>query len=120
SGRDGGAAEGLFKRATALDPDLAEAHIGLARALIAQWDYGSVEDFAPLVREARQSGLRAAGLDGENPYAQYVLAQTSHWAGDVQASVAYASRAVELNANFALGHFYLGVVLGLDRRRAEG
>jgi adenylate cyclase len=119
SGSEGAAAYGLFKTAIALDPDLAEAHIGLARALIAQWDYGSVEDFAPLVREARQSGLRAAELEGENPYAQYVLAQTSHWAGDVQAAIAYASRAVDLNANFALGHFYLGVVLSLDGRHEE-
>ncbi|SEP33221.1 TolB amino-terminal domain-containing protein [Rhodospirillales bacterium URHD0017] len=119
TGTDGAAAYGLFKTAIALDPDLAEAHLGLARALIAQWDYGSVEDFAPPVGEARQSGLRAAELDGENPYAQYVLAQTSHWAGDVQTAIAYASRAVELNVNFALGHFYLGVVLSLDGRHEE-
>jgi adenylate cyclase len=119
TGIDGPAAYGLFKTAIALEPDLAEAHFGLARSLIAQWGYGSVEDFAPLVNEARQSGLRAAELDSENPYPQYVLAQTSHWAGDVQAAVAYASRAVELNANFALGHFYLGVVLSLDGRHEE-
>jgi adenylate cyclase len=119
TGTDGAAAYGLFKTAIALDPDLAEAHLGLARALIAQWDFGSVEDFAPLVGEARQSGLRAAALDGENPYAQYVLAQTSHWAGDVEAAIAYARHAVELNGNFALGHFYLGVVLSLDGRHGE-
>jgi tetratricopeptide (TPR) repeat protein len=119
TGTEGAAAYGLFKTAIALDPELTEAHLGLARALIAQWDYGSVEDFAPLVSEARQSGLRAAELDGENPYAQFVLAQTSHWAGDVQAAIVYASRAVELNANFALGHFYLGVVLSLDGRHEE-
>jgi len=119
TGTDGAAAHGLFKTAVALDPELAEAHLGLARALIVQWDYGSVGDFAPLVREARQSALRAAELDGENPYAQYVLAQTSHWAGDAQAAIAYASRAVELNENFALGHFYLGVALNLDGRHQE-
>jgi adenylate cyclase len=119
TGTEGAAAYGLFRTALALDPDLAEAHLGLARALIAQWDYGSVEDFAPLVREARQSALRAAELDGEDAYAQYVLAQTSHWAGDVQASIAYASRAVELNGNFALGYFYLGVMLSLDGRHED-
>ena len=119
TGKDGAAAYGLFKTAVALDPELTEAHLGLARALIVQWDYGSAEDFAPLVREARQSALRAAELDSENPYAQYVLAQTSHWAGDAQAAIAYASRAVELNGNFALGHFYLGVALNLDGRHQE-
>jgi adenylate cyclase len=119
TGTDGAAAYGLFKTGVALDPDLAEAHLGLARALIVQLDYGSVQDFAPLVREARESALRAAELDGESPYAQYVLAQTSHWAGDVQAAIAYASRAVELNGNFALGHFYLGVALNLDGRHEE-
>jgi adenylate cyclase len=119
TGTDGAAAYGLFKTAVALDPHLAEAHIGLARALIVQWDYGSVEDFAPLVREARASALRAAELDGENPYAQYVLAQTSYWAGDVRAAIAYASRAIELNGNFALGHFSLGIALSLDGRHEE-
>ena len=118
-GTEAAAAYGLFKTALALAPDLAEAHFGLARSLIAQWDYGSAEDFAPLVNEARQSALRAAELDSENPYPQYVLAQTSHWAGDVPAAIAYASHAVELNANFALGHFYLGVVLSLDGRHEE-
>jgi adenylate cyclase len=116
TGRDGAAAYGLFKTAVALDPNLAEAHLGLARALIVQWDYGSVEDLAPLVREARASARRAAELDGENPYTQYVLAQTSHWAGDVRAAIAFASRAIELNGNFALGHFYLGIALSLDGR----
>jgi adenylate cyclase len=119
TGKDGAAAYGLFKTAVALDPELAEAHLGLARALIAQWDYGSVEDFAPMVREAKESATRAAELDGENPYAQYVLAQISHWAGDVQAAIAYARHAVELNENFALGHFYLGVMLNLAGHHEE-
>jgi adenylate cyclase len=48
-----------------------------------------------------------------------VLAQTSHWAGDVRAAIAYANRAIELNGNFALGHFYLGIGLSLDGRHEE-
>jgi adenylate cyclase len=116
---DGKVADGLFKQALTLDPNLADAHLGLARALIVQWDYGSVEDFAPLVRQARESALQAVALDSENPQAQYVLAQTSHWAGDVRAAIAHASRAIELNGNFALGHFYLGIALSLDGRHEE-
>jgi adenylate cyclase len=116
---DGAAAYGLFKTAVALDPNLAEAHLRLARAPIVQWEYGSIEELAPSVREARESAIQAAALDGENPYAQYVLAQTSHWAGDVGAAIAYASRAIELNGNFALGHFYLGIALSLDGRHEE-
>src|SRR5215831_1722080 len=42
----------LCAQALALDPNLADAHLGLARALIVQWNYGSVEDFAPFVRQA--------------------------------------------------------------------
>jgi len=116
---DGKAAYGLFKQALLLDPNLADAHLGLARSLIVQWDYGSVEDFAPLVRQARESALQAVALDSENPQAQYVLAQTSHWAGDVGSAIAHASRAIELNGNFALGHFYLGIGLSLDGRHEE-
>ena len=116
---NGETAYGLFERALALDPNLADAHLGLARALIVQWNYGSVEDFAPFVRQARESALRAAALDRENPQVQYVLAQTSLWAGDVRAAIEYASHAIELNANFALGHFYLGIALSLDGRHEE-
>jgi adenylate cyclase len=116
---DGKAAYGLFKQALMLDPNLADAHLGLARALVVQWNYGPVEDFAPLVRQARESALQAVALDSENPQAQYVLAQTSHWAGDVGAAIAHASRAIELNGNFALGHFYLGIGLSLDGRHEQ-
>src|SRR3984893_15749140 len=116
---DGKVADGLFKQALTLDPNLADAHLGLARALIVQWDYGSVGDFGPLVRQARESALQAVALDSENPQAQYVLAQTSHWAGDVRAAIAYANRAIELNGNFALGHFYLGIGLSLGGRHEE-
>jgi adenylate cyclase len=116
---DGETAYRLFERALALDPNLADAHLGLARALIVQWNYGSVEDFAPFVRQARVSALRAAALDRENPQVQYVLAQTSLWAGDVRAAIEHASHAIELNENFALGHFYLGIALSLDGRQEE-
>jgi adenylate cyclase len=116
---DGETAYSLFERALVLDPNLADAHLGLARALIVQWNYGSVEDFAPFVRQARESALRAAALDRENPQVQYVLAQTSLWAGDVRAAIEYARHAIELNANFALGHFYLGIALSLDGRHEE-
>jgi len=68
------------------------------------------------VRQAREFALQAVAFDSENPQAQYVLAQLSHWAGDVGAAIAHASRAIELNSNFALGHFYLGIALSLDGR----
>jgi len=116
---DGITAYGLFKQALALDPNLADAQLGLARALIVQWDYGSIEDFAPFVLQARESALQALALDSENPQTQYVLAQTSLWAGDVRGAIANASRAIELNGNFALGHFYLGIALSLDGRHEE-
>jgi tetratricopeptide (TPR) repeat protein len=48
-----------------------------------------------------------------------VLAQTSHWAGDVPAAIAHANRAIELNGNFAVAHFYLGIGLSLNGRHEE-
>jgi len=63
---DGIAANGLFEQALMLDPNLADAHLGLARALIVQWNYGSIEDFAPLERQARESALQEVALDSEN------------------------------------------------------
>src|SRR5262249_29490673 len=66
SGADGVAAVDLFKRALALDPNLAEAHLGLARALVVPWNYGSVDDLAPLVQQARACAVQAVALDREN------------------------------------------------------
>src|SRR5215472_8483454 len=119
SAADGVMALDLFKKALALDPNLAEAHLGLARALIVQWDYRSVENLAPLVQQARTSALQALALDPENPQAHYVLAQTDFWAGDVGAAIVHARHSIDLNANFALGHFYLGVALSLVGRCKE-
>jgi hypothetical protein len=44
------------------------------------------------------------------------MSQTSLWAGDVRAAIEHASHAIELNENFALGQFYLGIALSLDGR----
>jgi len=116
---DGATALDLFKKALALDLNLAEAHLGLARALIVQWNYRSLENLAPLVQQARISAVQALALDPENPQAHYVLAQTDLWAGDVGAAIVHARRSIDLNANFALGHFYLGVALSLAGRCKE-
>src|SRR5262249_11232274 len=116
---DGATAYGLFKQALALDSNLADAHLGLARALIVQWDYGSVEDFPPFVREARESGLQALALESHIRQTKCVLAQTSYCAGDGPAAIAHANRAIELNGNFAGAHFYLGIGLSLDGRHEE-
>src|SRR5215467_14614608 len=104
---DGTTAYGLFKQALALNPNLADAHLGLAPALIVQWDYGSVEDFAPFVREAREAALQALALDSENPQTQYVLAQTSHWAGDVRAAIAHANRGPPPGSPTRPGYFII-------------
>src|SRR5258708_11405883 len=98
---DGISAYDLYKQALTLDPNLADAHLGLARALIVQWNYGSVEDFAPFVREGREAAPQAVALDSENPQAQYVRAQPSHWAVAVRAAIAPASLATRLNGKSA-------------------
>src|SRR5262249_20750290 len=69
---DGETAYGLFEQALAFDPNLAAAHLGLARALIVQWNYGSVEDFAPFVPQAPASALPSPPPPILNPSAPYI------------------------------------------------
>ncbi len=104
------AAYRLFQTAIALDANLAEAHIGVVRALNMQCLYGS-RDFASIREEAEAAAERAIALDDENAAAHYMLSRIRDEAGDAVSAIASARRAIELNANFALGYVALGAAL---------
>lgn len=102
-------ARDLFREAAQLAPDLAEAHVWLARVSAGLIAYGWSSDAAADGAEGVAAGLAAVRIDPESPYAHYGLAIISIYAGAPDQAVRAAERAVELNNSFALGHLVLGL-----------
>jgi adenylate cyclase len=99
----------LFRQAIALDPNLPEAHIWLARVSAGVGAYGWTEDPKSDLREGTQAALRAVQLDERNPYSHYALAIISVFSGELEQAVRAAEKAIELSPSFALGHLVLGM-----------
>jgi TolB-like protein len=112
-------ARDLFRSAAALDPQLAEAHIWLARVSggIALW--GWTEELASVSQEGLTAAFTAIRLDEQNPYAHYGLAITSCSTGEFRQAMRAAMRAIDLSPGFALGHLVLGMATLYSGRAEE-
>ncbi len=102
-------ARALFRDACAQDPELAEAHIWVARVSAGIVAYGWSEAPQRDIGEGLDAATRAIRLDERNPYSHYALAICSPYAGEPERSVLAAQRAIELSPSFALGHLVLGM-----------
>ena len=107
----------LFRKAVALDTQLAEAHMWLGRVNESIVGYGWSESPAADVREAVQSCLRGVRLDERDPYGHYSLAMSYLFSGALEQAVQSAERAAELSPSFALGQLGVGMGTSVRRRR---
>lgn len=102
-------ARNSFREAAALDQELAEAFIWLARVsagLVAyEWTDTEEED----IEEGLRAAMRAIRLDGKNPYSHYALAIVSAYANAPEQAALAAEKAIEDAPSFALGHLVLGM-----------
>lgn len=98
-----------FERAAVLDGELADAYVGIARALHGNAVYGHGTDNERDLHRAITAARRALELENDNAYAWYILAMIQATNGDAVAAVESACKAVELNPNLAWGHFALAV-----------
>jgi adenylate cyclase len=98
-----------FNEAIRLNPDLVDAHVGLARTHFSRAVYlvsdASGDDVGVTLKEARQ----ALALDDENIYGYYILSLASAHVDRIDDALWAARRATELNGNFAQGYFALAV-----------
>jgi tetratricopeptide (TPR) repeat protein len=101
-------AEAWLRRSIELDPNLAQAHMGLARTLIARIWLNWSSDIEKDLLEADASARRAVALDDRDPYAHYTLFLASMLMRQHEQALAEAQRAIDLSPNFALGYFALG------------
>lgn len=99
----------LFRRASALDPDLPEAHIWLARVSAGLIPYGWSMDPKADLAEGKAAALMAIRLDERNPYSHYGLAIVSVYAHELDQATRAAEKTIEISPSFALGHLVLGM-----------
>jgi Flp pilus assembly protein TadD len=66
------------------------------------------------LKEAAELAVRAAKLDGSDPWAHLALGQLATMRRQTDAAVHAFQRALELNPNFAAAHGFLGYALALD------
>jgi TolB-like protein/Tfp pilus assembly protein PilF len=98
-----------FREAVKLNPQLAEAHIWLARVSGGIVLWGWSDDPTAVSKEGLEAGMTAIRLDERNPYAYYGLAITSCGANHLQQATRAAMKAIDLSPGFALGHLVLGM-----------
>jgi adenylate cyclase len=97
-----------FERTLALDPSLAEAHAGIARALLAGTMYHGSERKVSLSR-VTAAAKKSLAIDDQNVEAYYALAIAASHSDELDAAFDFGQRATRLNENFAPGYFALAV-----------
>jgi TolB-like protein/class 3 adenylate cyclase/Flp pilus assembly protein TadD len=107
---DNDKAVALVRQAIRVDPQSAQAHMQLARTLNNRIWAGWSSDPEADIAETYMSGLRAAELDDRDPYSHYALCWGSLMRHRHAQALGEAQRALDLNPNFALGFFSLGLV----------
>ncbi len=101
-------AEVWLRRAIERDSKLAQAHTFLARTLNARIWYGWSQDIESDAAGAYAAAMQAVRHDERDPYAHYAMFLANNMRRRHEQALAEAQRAIDLNPNFALGHFALG------------
>jgi len=100
----------LIRQALTLDPNLAQAHMTLARMLNARIWYGWSSDIAKDVSDIYAAAARSVSLEDRDPYCHYAFCWANLLRQKHAQALAEAQRSIDLNPNFALGFFSLGLV----------
>ena len=103
-------AAAMLRQAIALDPNLAQAHMMLARILVGRTMYGWSSDPGKDISGGYAAAARSVSLDDRDPYTHYAFCWTSLLRLMHAQALAEAQRSIDLNPNFALGFFALGLV----------
>jgi adenylate cyclase len=102
--------ESLFAQAVALDPQHAEAHARLARAILLQLTqmHAATPHDAQLLARGVKAAETAVALGRENPRAQCAMGLVHVIHGEFERSVIANEAAIALDRNFAIAHNNLG------------
>lgn len=100
----------LLRQAMKLDPNLAQPHMMLARMLVGRIMYGWSSDLTGELAESYTAAARSVSIDDRDPYTHYAFCWASLLNSMHTQALAEAQRSIDLNPNFALGFFSLGLV----------
>ena len=100
----------LLRQAIKVDPNLAQAHMMLARMQAGRIMYGWSSDLTNDLAEGYAAAARSVSIDDRDPYTHYAFSWTSLLRLMHAQALAEAQRSIDLNPNFALGFFALGLV----------
>lgn len=110
---------GCFERAAERDPAYTRAHLGIADA-VTRLPITSDIPAGEVREKARSAIARALQLEPDSAEARGSEAGFRFWLlRDYRGAVACARRALELNSNHALAHYYLGHTLSNIGEHAE-
>ncbi len=97
-----------LRKALALDPRFARAHAALAFAELEAHNFETNADGAANRIQGMELAEKAVDLDPQDPFCNLVLSR-AHWVSrDLEGAIGWAGRSVELNHNYAFGHYELG------------
>lgn len=102
--------ESLFARAVELDPQHAEAHARLARAILLQLTqvHATTSQDDQLLARGIKAAETAVALAPDNPRAQCAMGLVHVHRGDFERAVLANEAAIALDRNFAIAHNNLG------------
>jgi adenylate cyclase len=106
------AAQVLFARAIALDPNLAPAYSAAAEACFFQIVDGVTETPEERKEAALAFGSRAVELDNQDAGAHYALGRAFTVRREHERAIPELRKAVELNPSYAWAHYALGMAYG--------
>lgn len=107
---DNRAAVACFERAIEQQPEFARAHAGLSFASFQSvFNRYSVTDDDSLRALTAESAERSVQLDGMDPMANFVMGRSYWLSGDIESSLPWLERALQINNNFAQAHYSRGL-----------
>ena len=119
---DNAAARMLFEKAIELDPQFAQAYVGLAWVHIQQFWFGWTDEPGQAVVRTREAAQKAIALDPSEAEAHWLLAEAYLANSQFEKGEAEYERALVLNPNNAdllAGWGYASVLLGEPERGTE-
>ena len=113
------AAQEMFDRAIALDPDFAQPHGALAYSILTDVLVGFVSEPGDRLSRAPEAAKTAVALDDKHWFSHYALGRAFMMLGVHDAAIEEQETALALNPNAALAHYGRGFVFTLIGRAEE-
>lgn len=99
-----------FNKAIALQPEFSRAHAGLSFAQFQSvFNRYSSSNESEIRSGTIQSAERSLSLDATDPWANLVMGRALWLVDDIEAGMPFLDRALQINQNFAQGHYSRGL-----------